>query len=203
MKIKTKVCGLRDRNNVIEVTELGPDYIGFIFYRRSARYAGDHDLEFLNDLSGVKKVAVFVNASESEIDNIVERYRFDAVQLHGSEDPEFCGRIREKGIELIKAFGVDQDFDFGQLKAYTTVVDYFLFDTKTIMHGGSGMKFDWDILSKYEEPIPYFISGGIDEHAFQAAKNLSDERLYCIDINSRFEVEPGMKNISLLRSVLK
>src|SRR5690606_42098192 len=105
MKIKTKVCGLRDRNNVIEVTELGPDYSGFIFYRRSARYAGDHDPEFLNDLSGVRKVAVSVNASEPESDNIVERYRFDAGQLHGSEDPEFCGRIRGKGCALTQRFG--------------------------------------------------------------------------------------------------
>lgn len=201
--LKTKVCGLRDKENVLQVAALKPDYIGFIFYEKSARYAGGADLEFINELSGTKKVAVFVNATEKEIDSILTRYSFDAVQLHGNERPEFCETIRLKGVELIKAFGVDSSFDFNQLKAYGSVVDYFLFDTKTRLHGGSGRKFDWDVLDEYKENIPYYLSGGIDKEAFRSASSLKDERLYCIDVNSCFELEPGVKSIPLLQTILK
>lgn len=201
--LKTKVCGLRERSNVFEVAALGPEYIGFIFYPRSSRYAGSTDLSFINELTGIKKVAVFVDAEESEIDQVLSRNHFDAVQLHGSEDPEFCERIRSKQVELIKAFGVDADFDFNQLKRYTTVVDYFLFDTKTVLHGGSGQQFDWQILNNYQEDIPYFISGGIDQRSFQSAKSIDDVHLYGIDINSRFELSPGIKSIPMLKTVLK
>lgn len=201
--VKTKVCGLRDRTNVLEVSALGPDYIGFIFYRRSSRYAGNEDLSFINELSGVKKVAVFVDAEYSEIDQLLSTYRFDAVQLHGIEDPEFCKTIRSKQVEVIKAFGVDTGFDFNRVKSYTGVVDYFLFDTKTELYGGSGQQFDWQVLKNYKEETPYFISGGIDQELFQSAKGIDDHRLYGIDINSRFELSPGIKNVPMLKTVLK
>ncbi|WP_118195648.1 phosphoribosylanthranilate isomerase [Albibacterium indicum] len=203
MNVKTKVCGLREQANVLDVAALGPDYMGFIFYPKSKRYIGDRNLDFLNDLKQIKKVAVFVDATEQAIDDVLRRYQFDAVQLHGNESPEFCQRVREKNVELIKAFGVDQGFDFDQLKSYTQVVDYFLFDTKTISYGGSGKRFDWGVLGNYKEETPYFLSGGIDKDTLYGAKALEDRRLYCIDINSRFEVEPGVKDITLLKSVLK
>lgn len=201
--MKTKVCGLREKENILDVVNLGPDYIGFIFYSSSSRYAGDQDLDFINDLTEVKKVAVFVDASESDIDRVLQRYRFDAVQLHGTESPDFCKTIQSKNVELIKAFGVDNAFDFNILKTYTSVVDYFLFDTKTVLHGGSGKRFNWGVLKSYEESKPYFISGGIDQVTFELAENIEDERLYCIDINSRFEQAPGIKSIPLLKTVLK
>lgn len=201
--LKTKVCGLRDKENVMQVGALKPDYIGFIFYEKSARYVGHEDLAFLNELSGTKKVAVFVNATEKEIDSVLTRYSFDAVQLHGNERPEFCETVRQKNVELIKAFGVDSGFDFNQLEVYRSVVDYFLFDTKTKLHGGSGKRFDWTVLDEYKEDIPYFLSGGIDAETFQSATSLKDERLYCIDVNSRFELEPGIKSIPLLKTILK
>ena len=202
MNVKTKVCGLREQANVLDVAALGPDYMGFIFYPKSKRYIGDRYLDFLNDLKQIRKVAVFVDATEQAIDDVLRRYQFDAVQLHGNESPEFCQRVREKNVELIKAFGVDQGFDFDQLKSYTQVVDYFLFDTKTISYGGSGKRFAWGALGNYKEETPYFLSGGIDESTFYVANAFEDERLYCIDINSRFEVEPGVKDITLLKSVL-
>lgn len=201
--LKIKVCGLRDRENVIQVLALKPDYMGFIFYEKSARYVGHEDLAFLSELSGTKKVAVFVNATEKEIDSVLTRYSFDAIQLHGNESPEFCESVRFKGVELIKAFGVDSDFDFNQLQAYRSTVDYFLFDTKTSLHGGSGKRFDWSVLDEYKEDIPYFLSGGIDTETFQSATSLKDERLYCIDVNSRFELAPGVKSIPLLETILK
>lgn len=202
-KVKTKVCGLRDKENILEIIGLVPDYIGFIFYPKSARYAGDQDLEFIRALSTVKKVAVFVNASETEINNVLDSYPFDVVQLHGAESPTFCETIRSKGVEVIKAFGLDDDFDFNQLTDYQSVVDYFLFDTKTVLHGGSGKRFDWKILEQYKANVPYFISGGIDEDAFREAKKIDDDRLYCIDINSKFELESGIKSIPRLKAVLK
>jgi len=204
-----KVCGLTDPHNIKDVLTLGPQYIGLIFYPKSARYIGELDPEYLLTLKNVKKTGVFVNSSITEVEQMMVKYQLDAIQLHGNESPEFCSELMasmqmtEAGVEIIKAFGVDIDFDFQQLEAYLSVVDYFLFDTKTPLHGGSGKAFDWHILDRYSYDKPFFLSGGIGPDNFKHAYQIEDERLYALDLNSRFESSPGFKNISLLQQVLE
>jgi len=197
-----KICGLKDPTNIREVALVNPQYMGFIFYPSSARFVGELDPESLVDLKNTKKTAVFVDASLKSISGIVNKYQFDAVQLHGNESPEFCMQVKSIGVEVIKAFGLNSDFDFTQLEAYLDVVDYFLFDTKTERYGGSGKSFNWEVLQKYPYQKKYFLSGGIGMENFKEAYTFEDERLYAIDINSRFELSPGIKNIKLLEQVL-
>jgi len=198
-----KICGLKDPSNIEEVILSGPHYIGFIFYPNSARYVGKLNPECLTALKNVKKTAVFVNSSSEEIKDILNKYQFDEIQLHGDESPESCALVKELGVEVIKAFGVSSAFDYLQLEAYLPIVDYFLFDTKTPIYGGSGESFNWDILKKYPYSKPYFLSGGIGPDNFKEAYELEDERLYALDLNSRFETSPGFKDITLLEKVLK
>jgi len=199
-----KICGLREPLNIDEILLLGPQYIGFIFYPSSARFVGEPDVEYMKGLTNVKKTAVFVNSSLEEIIRIVNRYQFDAIQLHGDESADFCKDVKAgTGTELIKAFGIDPEFDFLQLESYLPVVDYFLFDTKTSMYGGSGRIFNWDVLKKYTYDKPYFLSGGIDPDNFLDAYTFEDERIYAVDLNSRFESSPGVKNVQLLKQTLK
>jgi len=204
MRPSIKICGLREPYNIDEILLLDPQYIGFIFYPSSARFVGELDHEYIKSLKNVKKTAVFVNASLEEIVTTVNKYQFDAIQLHGDESAAFCKNVKENtGLELIKAFGIDSEFDFNQLEPYLLIVDYFLFDTKTSIYGGSGRVFNWDVLKAYPHDKPYFLSGGIDPDNFEAAYAFEDERLYAIDLNSRFESSPGIKNIILLKQALK
>ena len=204
-----KVCGLTDPHNIEDVLALGPHYIGLIFYQKSARYVDKLDPEFILTLKDVRKTGVFVNTSISEVEEMQNKYDLDAIQLHGNESPEFCSelktskKIQEKGVELIKAFGINNEFDFQQLGAYMPLVDYFLFDTKTPSHGGSGKIFDWKILDQYSYTKPFFLSGGISPDNFNEAYCINDERLYALDLNSRFEISPGIKNINLLQQALE
>ncbi|MHB1179700.1 MAG: phosphoribosylanthranilate isomerase [Daejeonella sp.] len=203
-----KVCGMRDPANIKDLSELKPDYMGFIFYSDSKRFIGNAGAELLASVdSMVKRAGVFVNEAMDVIADKVLQYQLDAVQLHGEEAPEFCRSLRkflrnmqtEKHVEIIKAFGVSEEFDFDGLSAYEDFVDYFLFDTKTVLHGGSGVEFDWNLLKKYNGIKPYFLSGGLSHEHINMIKLLKDTRLYGLDLNSRFEVEPGMKNIEMLR----
>ncbi len=190
--------------NIDEVLSLNPQYIGFIFYPSSSRFVGELDQEYIKSLKNVKKTAVFVNATVDAIVEIVKKYQFDAIQLHGNESAAFCHDLKERtGLEIIKAFGIDPEFDFNQLEAYLLNVDYFLFDTKTSIYGGSGNVFNWDVLKKYSYDKPYFLSGGIGPDNFLDAYTFKDERLYAVDLNSRFESSPGIKNLLLLKQALK
>jgi phosphoribosylanthranilate isomerase len=199
-----KICGLREPSNIDEVLLLKPQYIGFIFYPSSSRFVGDIDPEYIKGLKNVKKTAVFVNASLEEIIEIVNTYQFNAIQLHGNESAAFCEELKRiTGLEIIKAFGVESDFDFNQLEPYLPYVDYFLFDTKTSLYGGSGMVFNWNVMKKYPYSKKYFLSGGIGSDNFDAAYSFDDERLYAVDLNSKFELSPGIKNILLLKNALK
>src|SRR5690606_9659775 len=199
-----KICGLMKPANIDEVLSLNPQYIGFIFYPSSSRFVGELDQEYIKSLKNVKKTAVFVNATVDAIVEIVKKYQFDAIQLHGNESAAFCQDLKERtGLEIIKAFGIDSEFDFNQLEAYLLNVDYFLFDTKTSRYGGSGNVFNWDVLKKYSYDKPYFLSGGIGPDNFSDAYTFKDERLYAVDLNSRFESAPGIKNLLLLKQALK
>jgi len=201
---KLKICGMKVPSNIAEVAALKPDYMGFIFYEKSKRYIGGLSPEYIQALPApIKKTGVFVDATVEEVIARVEEYGLDAVQLHGAETPGSFKEIKDSlpALEIIKAFGVDEAFDFGQLTAYAAVVDYFLFDTKTPDHGGSGKLFDWRLLEQYTLDKPYFLSGGIGPEALASIKNITDPRLYAVDVNSRFELEPGLKDLKTLKEI--
>ncbi|MFC4210194.1 phosphoribosylanthranilate isomerase [Pedobacter lithocola] len=200
--LKLKVCGMRLAANIAAVAALHPDYMGFIFYENSPRFISDVSAELIKYIPAeIKTVGVFVDEDLETVKKKINLYQLKAVQLHGNESVEYCCKLKSayNSLEVIKAFGVDEDFEFAVLNDYATIVDYFLFDTKTKSHGGSGKTFDWKILEKYTLNKPYFLSGGIDlEHA-TAISGIDDARLYALDINSRFEIEPGLKDVEKIK----
>ena len=183
--------------NILEVSELLPDYLGFIFYEKSSRYFDDEIPEIPKS---VKKVGVFVNATLDEIMSKIKKYNLDLIQLHGNESPAFCQILKKENIQIIKVFSVDDDFDFEILNQYENVCDFFLFDTKGKLHGGNGVTFNWNILEKYTSQKPLFLSGGIGIEEIDKIKKL-DLPIFAIDVNSKFEKEPGLKNIDLLKKI--
>lgn len=197
-----KVCGMRNSENVKALVELKPDYIGFIFYAKSKRFAeGELDKDIINNLpDSIKKVGVFVNESIDKIHTICQEYNLTFVQLHGDESVEDCIKMKSLNYKVIKAFGIDEDFNFDSLSVYEPYVDYFLFDTKTKDYGGSGQVYDWEVLKQYKGQKPYFLSGGIGEDNIDNAFEFQDERMQVLDLNSKFEIEAGLKNIDLLRT---
>lgn len=196
--MKVKVCGLKYPDNIKPVAALAPDYMGFICYKKSPRYIEDLDEEFIATLpESILKTGVFVNQSFEAINKLLNKYEFDVVQLHGTETPQLCARLRKR-VVVIKAFGVDADFDFERLQPYLESVDYFLFDTKTPVHGGSGQTFNWDILDGYKYDVPFFLSGGLSQDNLAEAAKLKHPMLHGVDLNSRYEVSPGLKDISKL-----
>ncbi|WP_255562556.1 phosphoribosylanthranilate isomerase [Pedobacter sp. D749] len=204
--LKLKVCGMRLAANIAAVAELQPDYLGFIFYDKSPRLISDVSAELIKYIPAeIKTVGVFVNEELEKVNDKVNTLKLKAVQLHGSESPEYCEALKStfSTLEVIKAFGIDEDFDFSDLEPYLDVVDYFLFDTKTKTHGGSGKTFNWSVLDQYTCNKPYFLSGGIDLEHSSAIKEINDERLYALDINSRFEIEPGLKDAEKIKEFIK
>jgi len=194
-----KVCGLKFPTNIRGVLGTQPDFIGFIFYPKSKRFMGHLlDPAWVKSLPGSQKVGVFVNASVAQICEAAEDYGLNAIQLHGSESATFCEQLKSLDLPLIKAFSVDENFDFEQLKPYEKLVDYFLFDTKGTLPGGNGYSFDWEILQQYNLEKPFFLSGGIGPENFEAAMQFQHPQLYAIDVNSRFESEPGRKLVNEL-----
>ncbi|WP_323758127.1 phosphoribosylanthranilate isomerase [Roseivirga sp.] len=200
--MKLKVCGMRESTNISELLKLQPDYMGFIFYGKSKRDVADGlDVELLNAFPfSTKKVGVFVNASLDFVKGKVAQFGLDLVQLHGDETPEYCAVLKANGVKVMKVFSVGDSFDFGELEAYKPHVDFFLFDTKGKERGGNGELFNWEILNEYDGTIPYFLSGGID---IENIESLSDLKVqpYAIDINSKFEVEPGLKDVEKLKEL--
>jgi len=196
--MKIKVCGLKHPDNINAVTALQPDYMGFICYNRTPRYIDTLASEALKVIrASIHKTGVFVNETVEAISSLIDQYDFDTIQLHGDEGPEFAAAFKGR-VTVIKAFGVDNDFDFSKLNAYAGHVDYFLFDTKTSIYGGSGKAFNWDILNKYTLNTPFFLSGGISPDNIEEVKNITHPQFHAVDLNSRFEDEPGLKNIHKL-----
>jgi phosphoribosylanthranilate isomerase len=196
-----KICGLKFPANITAVLEqVQPDYAGLIFYRGSSRFMGNLPPEQLPAFRpATKKVGVFVNATSEEIIQAVAGYGLQLLQLHGSESAAFCRLIHEQtGLPIIKAFAVGEAFDFSQLDDYESVVNFFLFDTQGKNHGGNGVTFNWELLQSYPFQKPFFLSGGIGIEQAEVLKTLSLPALYAIDVNSRFETAPGMKNVDLL-----
>jgi len=202
---KVKVCGLTDALNAKEVADAGADYAGFIFYPHSKRFVGefpDEDL-FRNIPANVKKVGVFVNEEKDRVADTASKYQLDLVQLHGAETAGFCQYLKLTGITVMKAFGIGDDFDFNRLTEYKDACDFFLFDTQTTLHGGSGVKFRWERLEEYKLSMPFFLGGGIGPLDAQKVRNIHHPYFFAADINSRFETTPGMKNIDIVKTFIQ
>lgn len=204
-KLKIKVCGMRDPENISGVVAALPDYLGFIFYPKSKRFVGfEPSPEVLAKIPvSVKKVGVFVDESSEKVLEISKKWNLDVVQLHGQETPEYCLQIRNSGIIVFKAFSVDESFDFATLNAWSGVCDYFLFDTKGHLPGGTGQKFNWQLLESYKLNVPFFLSGGIGPGNMEAIHNFEHPRWRGIDINSGFEIEPALKDVEKVRTFIE
>lgn len=190
--------------NISEISDLKPDYMGFIFYSKSKRnVTGSLDAKILASLKDVQKVGVFVNETFDFIKKQADAYGFDYIQLHGEESPELCSSLKKSGLGIIKVFSVGEDFEFKQTKAYKACSDFFLFDTKGENYGGTGKKFDWSILKKYDNEIPFFLSGGIDPEQAEEIKKLEGMNLHALDINSKFELEPGLKDVNKVKGFIE
>lgn len=201
--MKIKVCGLRNPENIKAIAALRPDYMGFICYDKSPRYVALVSTDVLRSIpSEIVKTGVFVNETKEGIENAMVKFGLNAIQLHGDESPEFANAFRDK-LTVIKAFGVDDNFDFGSLDAYADSVDYFMFDTKTLAYGGSGKTFNWDILDKYTLNKPFFLSGGISLDNLEQIKTIKHPQFYAVDLNSKFEIEPGLKDLQKLEQAFK
>ncbi len=202
--VKIKVCGLREAENIREIAETSPGFMGFIFHPASARYIGKNaGKELFNHVPpGIFKTGVFVDEEIVTVKETVNRFGLDAVQFHGSESPGYCSYFKTRGLITIKTFGISTGFDFSLTSSYLSSCDYFLFDTKSEASGGSGKKFRWDLLEKYRLDKPFFLSGGIGYEDIPELRNLSYKELFGVDINSRFELSPGIKNVALVRSFI-
>ena len=199
--MRVKICGMKYPDNILEVSSLLPDYMGFIFWEKSSRYFDG----IIPTLPGsIKKVGVFVNETLPIIIQKVLKHDLQVVQLHGKESVDFCQELRSqlpKGIEIIKVFSIQDEFDFSVLKPFEEFCDYFLFDTKGKLPGGNGTTFDWTVLKKYPSTKPFFLSGGIGLEELEAVQEITKTNLpvYAIDVNSKFEIEPGLKKINDVR----
>jgi phosphoribosylanthranilate isomerase len=201
-RVRIKICGMKYPHNITEIGTLLPDYLGFIFWEKSARYFDDT----IPDLpDSIAKVGVFVNESLEYIFEKVERHNLQVVQLHGHESAAFCDLLKKnssKLVKIIKVFPILDTFDVSELVPFENVCDFFLFDTKGKLPGGNGTTFDWKILKNYPSTKPFFLSGGIGLDEVDIVNEILKTNLpiYAIDINSKFEIEPGLKNIELLSS---
>lgn len=218
--IMIKVCGMRDVENIRAVAALGVDMIGFVFWKDSPRYVSmmsseagimpDYAGDNVRSVgSGIKKVGVFVDDMPQNIVTRVYNYGLDYVQLHGSESPVMIENLRRtldpdirKGVRIIKAISVETAEDVGKWREYDGVADMLLFDTKCTCVGGSGNRFDWSLLQSYDGGIPFMLGGGIGPDDIQRVKDFEHPMFAGIDLNSRFETEPGVKDVEALREFI-
>ncbi|WP_075558310.1 phosphoribosylanthranilate isomerase [Parabacteroides timonensis] len=216
-----KVCGMRDPENIRQVATTGIDWMGFIFYTKSPRRFGSVDSGQLTDDSlkktnsnhssnyllstinrQLKKVGVFVNATPEYMMETANLYKLDYLQLHGNESPDTCYALQKRGYAIIKAFSIASIDDLASTTEYEGRADYFLFDTKCNGYGGSGKQFDWSILASYNGNTPFLLSGGINPNSVDAIINFKHPRLAGIDLNSGFEIEPGMKDADKIKTFI-
>ena len=188
---------MRDAQNIRDVESLGVDWIGMIFWPKSKRYVA----EVPSYLPGhLKKVGVFVDSTLDDILQHISDYQLDIIQLHGQESPDFAKALKPHTI--IKAFNIEKADDLLQTEKYEGIADYFLFDTKGKMVGGNGQKFDWSVLTAYQGKTPFLLSGGIGPEDVESVKSFHHPRCIGIDLNSRFESEPGFKDINQLKTFI-
>jgi len=196
--MKIKVCGMRDQNNINSVAQIPVDILGFIFYAKSKRFVGDDfNITFP---ANTLKTGVFVNETIENILSLEQRYSLDFLQIHGDESADYCNELAGKTkAQVVKAFQVYEEFDFTLLKAYQPYCNYFLFDTKCSTYGGSGKKFNWSVLDKYTLNTPFFLSGGIGEDDAEIIAGFKHPQLFALDLNSKFEIEPALKDVAALK----
>ncbi len=199
LKVKAKVCGINNSENLNSLLTLPVDMVGFIFYNKSKRNCTLTPEEvksaFKRKNLTCKKVGVFVDASIEIVLKMQEDYELDYVQLHGKESIFYCQKLKEHNLKLIKAFSVSDNFCFSNTSAYGFFCDYFLFDTKGDLPGGNGSKFNWEMLQNYKGKKRFLLSGGIGPDDANTIRNLELKYLAMVDVNSGFEVEPGYKNL--------
>ncbi|WP_421764873.1 phosphoribosylanthranilate isomerase [Ekhidna sp.] len=200
-ELKLKVCGMRDPENIQGLLDLKPDFIGFIFYSKSPRFVSEIDEDFIMRIPlSIRKVGVFVNETIERIVALADKYGLKYIQLHGDEDLSFANALKERGLKIIKVFRVMDAIPF-YAKNYKGIADYFLFDTASINYGGSGRHFDWNILNNYNLDIPFLLSGGVQLKDIENIKMMNIPQLAGIDVNSQFEIEPGLKDLDKLREL--
>jgi phosphoribosylanthranilate isomerase len=198
--MKLKVCGMKYPQNITEIESLNPDLMGFIFYKKSKRFFNQPEIN-LN--SKIKKVGVFVNENFQEIKNKIKKYKLDYVQLHGEETVSFCNSLNHL-VKIIKVFKIDDNFNFKKTEEFKNVCDFFLFDTKTELNGGSGIKFNWDVLQNYKCKKKFFLSGGIDISDVEKIKKIvKSYPIAGIDINSKFELNNLEKDKDKISQLIK
>jgi phosphoribosylanthranilate isomerase len=205
-----KVCGMREPDNINALQQLDVDFMGIIRYPKSKRFVDDHQKQKIESLTMNKgTVGVYVNASLPTILQDIIPLQLDIIQLHGDEDTAFAKALLELDIKLFKAFQINEEFDFTDLKPWQQLADefkgklFFLFDTATKNYGGSGKKFNWEMLDNYKGDVPFLLSGGITADDANAIKNFKHQMLLGVDLNSRFEDEPGLKNIEMIKSFIE
>jgi phosphoribosylanthranilate isomerase len=203
-RVKIKVCGMRHRQNILDLVKIKPDYIGFIFYPKSPRYAGCILKPETTSLipETIRKTGVFVNADSKTIKETCQKFSLNTVQLHGIESVDQCQELKEEGYEIIKAFSLKDPEDIEKTESYKEACDFFLFDTPTHQYGGSGQKFDWSILAGFQPARPFFLSGGIENGDAPGILKECTATPYALDINSRFETAPGLKNIATVEQFI-
>ncbi|HET6556119.1 MAG TPA: phosphoribosylanthranilate isomerase [Prolixibacteraceae bacterium] len=200
--LKIKVCGMRDPENIAGIAAAGPDFMGFIFYGKSSRYVGPlFEVDSLVPPS-IKKAGVFVNEIPERVIETCQKVHLDIAQLHGNESPGYCRQIQQAGLTVFKAFAIGESFDFNILEEYRPCCHFFLFDTKGQLPGGTGHKFDWQLLNNYQLDIPFFLSGGIRPEDLNSIQQIHHPKLYGVDINSGFEVSPAVKDVSKVRQFI-
>ena len=201
-KLRIKVCGMRDPQNMELLCALSPEYVGFIFYKQSKRFVGSRPDPALFTIPGphIKKVGVFVNEERKQVRKAIKEYGLDAVQLHGGESTDYCRSLSGEALELIKV--VDPGGNLKDMENYNGVVDYLLFDSAGEGRGGTGRKFDWKLLEELPAGPPFFLSGGIGPDDAEAICNLELDAMMGVDVNSRFELSPGVKNMESLKKFI-
>ena len=193
---------MREPQNIADLLELRPDFMGLIFWPKSSRCVPFNAQEYVKQkFDNVTKVGVFVNEGFDAVLRYAKEFNLGAIQLHGDESPDFCARI-PKEYKVLKAFGIAGSADLDKLAPYADCVDFFLFDYKTKGYGGSGQKFDWSILNDARIQKPFLLSGGLGPDDAAAVKSLNISNMIGIDLNSKFEDAPAQKNIGKLRTFL-
>ena len=192
-----KVCGMREADNIRDVEALGIDMMGFIFWPKSSRYVSQRP-DYLP--KRVKRVGVFVDEDPEQVKRLANDYGLDYIQLHGQESPSYIFQLR--GLHVIKAFNISTAEDLSQTQPYEGLVDYFLFDAKGKSVGGNGEKFNWDVLNAYQGSTPFLLSGGIGPDDAARVNAFHHPKCIGIDLNSRFELAPGLKEVAKLKEFM-
>lgn len=192
-----KVCGFKDDKNLSSIIQLDIDMIGLNFYPKSKRYLDDDGQLATLIPEQIERVGVFVNENFDRVVELAKLHQLHYVQLHGDESPAYCARMKTH-VNVIKAFGVSPHDNLDDLTASYDTCEFLLFDTHTIHRGGSGRKFDWKVLESYSGSIPFLLAGGLEPDDYKEIKRIDHDRLIGVDINSKFETSPGVKDVEKL-----